>query len=117
MENKVLDISVQKLDKSSIVSIIGSIDAFSADQITDRLNEQMSDGEKQLIIDLSGVDFMSSSGLRVILGALKETRLHGGDLYLAGAQAGVAKVLKISGFTDLLKTFENVDEAVAQFDA
>ncbi len=110
-----MDISIQQSDQMSIVSIAGSIDAFTADQVSSRIDEQISSGEKHLVLDLSKVDFMSSAGLRVILGALKETRRQGGDLYLAGAQGGVARVLKMSGFANILKTYDSVDEAVAQF--
>ncbi len=110
-----MDISVQKSDHISIVSIAGSIDALTADQIADCIDKRISSGEKHLVFDLSGVEFMSSAGLRAILGALKETRQQGGDLYLAGAQGGVARVLKMSGFSKILKAYDSVDNAVAQF--
>jgi anti-sigma B factor antagonist len=110
-----MDISVQQSDQISIVSIAGSIDALTADQVTGCIDERISSGEKYLVLDLSEVEFMSSAGLRVILGAMKETRQQGGDLYLAGAQAGVDRVLKMSGFSKILKTYDSVDEAVAQF--
>ena len=109
-----MDISVQKSDQISIVSITGSIDALTADQITGCVDEQINSGEKYLIIDLSEVEFMSSAGLRVILGALKETRKQSGDLYIAGARAGVERVLKMSGFSKILKIYDNVDNAIAQ---
>lgn len=110
-----MDISVQQSDQMNIVSIAGSIDALTADQVTSRLTELISSVKKHLVLDLSKVEFMSSAGLRAILGALKETRRQGGDLYLAGAQAGVDRVLKMSGFSKILKTYDSVDEAVAQF--
>ena len=110
-----MDISVQQSDQISIVSIAGSIDAVTADQITGCIDERISSGEKHLLLDLSEVEFMSSAGLRVILSALKETRQQGGDLYLAGAQGGVDRVLKMSGFSKILKTYDSVDNAIAQF--
>ena len=109
-----MDISVQKSDQISIVSITGSIDALTADQITGCVDEQINSGEKHLIINLSEVEFMSSAGLRVILGALKETRKQSGNLYIAGARAGVERVLKMSGFSKILKIYDNVDNAIAQ---
>ncbi len=110
-----MDISVQKSDQISIVSIAGSIDALTADQVAGYIDEQISSGEKHLLLDLSEVEFMSSAGLRVILGALKQTRQQGGDLYLAGAQGGVDRVLKMSGFPKILKTYDSVENAIAQF--
>ncbi len=110
-----MDISVQQSDQISIVSIAGSIDALTADQFAGCIDERISSGEKHLLLDLSEVEFMSSAGLRVILSALKETRRQGGDLYLAGAQGGVDRVLKMSGFSKILKTYDSVDNAIAQF--
>lgn len=109
-----MDISVQKSGQISVVSIAGSIDALTADQIIGCVDEQINSGEKYLVLDLSEVQFMSSAGLRVILGALKETRKQGGNLYLAGAQAGVERVLKMSGFSKILKIYDNVDNAITQ---
>ena len=110
-----MDISVQQSDQISIVSIAGSIDALTADQFAGCIDERISSGEKHLVLDLSEVEFMSSAGLRVILGALKETRRAGGDLYLAGAQKGVDGILRLSGFSKILKVYDSVDNAIAQF--
>jgi len=107
-----MDISVRKSDQINIVSIAGSIDALTADQITGCIDERINSGEKHLLLDLSGVEFMSSAGLRVILGALKALRKQGGNLDIAGAQAGVERVLKMSGFSRILKIYDNVDNAI-----
>ncbi len=110
-----MDISVQQLEQISIVSIAGSFDALTVDQVTGCIDERISSGEKHLVLDLSEVEFMSSAGLRAILGALKQTRQQGGDLYLAGAQGGVDRVLKMSGVSKILKAYDSVDNAIAQF--
>lgn len=110
-----MEISVKQSEQMSIVMIEGSIDALTADQITTCLDEQIKNGEKHLVIDLGKVDFMSSVGLRVMLGALKETRKLGGDLCLACAQEGVARVLKMSGFTNLLEIYDDIEKAIAHF--
>jgi anti-anti-sigma factor len=61
------------------------------------------------------VDYTSSAGLRVLLGAIKDTRALGGDIRLAGIQPDVQKVLNLSGFTNILKVFDTLDEATASF--
>ena len=111
-----MDIRENKSGKVNIVSLHGSIDALTAEHITDRLNEVISKGEIHLVLDMSQVDFMSSAGLRSILGALKQTRRKGGDLYIAASPPGVARILKMSGFMTISHTFESVDEAVKGFD-
>lgn len=110
-----MDILLKQFDQTTVVSITGSIDALTAPEVTTFLSKQVADGMHHLVLDLSGVDFMSSAGLRAILTVLKESRQQGGDLRLAAAQPGVAKILKMSGFTTILKDFNSVDEAVTSF--
>ncbi len=110
--------NIQDMQKNgiSVVQLSGSIDALTAPAITEHLGSLISSGQVRLVVDLSGVDFTSSAGLRLLLNAVKDARARGGDLRLAAVQPDVMKVLKISGFTNILKLFENVDEAVASFE-
>ena len=101
--------------QATIVSIEGNIDALTADQVTSFLTKRIEIKVINLVVDLAQVDFMSSAGLRAILTVLKESRKHGGDLRLAAAQPGVGKILKMSGFTNILKTYDIVDDAVNSF--
>lgn len=110
-----MEIKVSKQNGVTVVTVTGSIDALTAAEVTAFLNTQIEQGENQLVLDFSPVDYVSSAGLRVILGALKETRSQGGDLRLAGAQPGVSKLLQMSGFNTILKIYPEVDTAVASF--
>jgi anti-sigma B factor antagonist len=110
-----MNINASHLDPITVIAIAGSVDALTASDVSRFLGDQVGSGHRQLVVDLSQVDFMSSSGLRAILATLKETRQQNGDLRLAGAQTGVEKILKMSGFVNILKTFPTVDEAVASF--
>ena len=110
-----MEINVQQLAQTTVVSVAGSVDALTVDQLTGALTGQIGSGHRQLVIDLSQVDFMSSAGLRAVLAALKESRLHGGDLRLAGARPGVERTLKMSGVMNILKAYPALDEAVASF--
>jgi anti-sigma B factor antagonist len=100
-----MDIQDRQVNDVTILTIRGSIDALTAPQISEHINGLVS----------SGVDYTSSAGLRVLLGAVKETRSKGGDLYLVDIQPDVEKVLKLSGFTSILKIFPDVDSAVNSF--
>jgi len=112
-----VDITAKQIGSTTVVSIVGSVDALTAEQVTRFMNAELGKGNKQIVGDLSQVDFISSAGLRAILVTLKDSRQQGGDLRLAAAQTGVEKVLKMSGFTNILKTYPTVDEAVASFGA
>jgi anti-anti-sigma factor len=112
-----MDLTAQQIDQTTIVSIRGSVDALTADDLTSFLETQLRNNQKQLVIDLSRVDFVSSSGLRSILIVLKQSRQEKGDLRLAAAQPGVENVLEMAGFTRILKTYATVEEAAASFDS
>ena len=68
-----------------------------------------------LVVDLAGLEFMSSAGLRTLLGAVKESRSQGGDLRIVSTNPGIDKVLKMSGFHNIAKVFMSAAEAVASF--
>jgi anti-sigma B factor antagonist len=110
-----MEIQDKQIDDITIISLKGSIDAMTAPQITEFIQGLVSKGNIKLITDFSSVDYTSSAGLRVLLGAIKETRAQGGDLRLAGVQPDVLKVLNLSGFTNILKMFDNADAAVASY--
>jgi anti-anti-sigma factor len=98
-----------------VVTIRGSVDALTAGQVQGYFDDLLEKGERQIILDLSQVDFMSSAGLRVIMTVSKNLRQDGGELRLAAAQPSVEKMLKISGFTTILKSFASLDAALGSF--
>jgi len=110
-----MEILLKNIEQVTVVTPVGSIDALTAEEVTAILAGQTSQGKKNLVLDFSKVEFMSSAGLRAILAALKDCRSMGGDLRIAATQPGVEKVLKLSGFTTILKTYLVVDQAVQSF--
>jgi len=110
-----MEMQDKQVNGVTVLSLTGSIDAMTAPKITEYIHGLVSKGNTTLVADLSGVDYTSSAGLRVLLGAIKETRAQGGDMRLASVQPDVLKVLNLSGFTNMLKLFDNVEAAVTSF--
>ena len=110
-----MEFQEKQIGEVTILALTGSIDALSAPKITEHINGFISDGKIKLVADLKGVNYTSSAGLRVLLGAIKDTRAKGGDMRLSGVQPDVLKVLNLSGFTNILKIFETVDDAVSSY--
>ena len=110
-----MDVAVEHRERVTVVAVTGSIDALTAGALVSALSTQVGEGRTRLVADFTQVDYTSSAGLRAILGALKETRQQGGDFRLAGVQANVRKVLDLSGFTNILKFYPDVDAAVLSF--
>lgn len=110
-----MEIKNKHLKDVTIVSISGSIDALTAPQISEHMTRLVAAGKIKLVADFGCVDYTSSAGLRVLLGALKGTRSKGGDLFLVDVQPDVEKVLKMSGFSSIMKIFSDVETAVSSF--
>jgi anti-sigma B factor antagonist len=110
-----MDIHDRQADDVTVISLKGSIDAMTAPKITEFIQGHVAKGNTKLVADLEGVDYTSSAGLRVLLGAIKDTRAQGGDMRLTGVQPDVLKVLNLSGFTNILKMFDDVDAAIASY--
>jgi anti-sigma B factor antagonist len=101
----------------TVLAIAGSVDSLTADALTTALVQNVGDGRVRLVADFSAVDYTSSAGLRSLLGALKDSRRLGGDLRMAAVQPSVLRVLSLSGFTSIVKVFDDVPAAVASFAA
>jgi anti-sigma B factor antagonist len=98
-----------------IISIVGRVDSLTSDETGKFLEDQIAQGKVRLIVDLSQVDYMSSSGLRVLMNTLKSTRQQKGDLYLAGLQENIRQLLDLAGFTSIFKIYSTLPNATAAF--
>jgi anti-sigma B factor antagonist len=80
--------------------LIGEIDAHTAPGLSAAMTT-LPDG--MVRVDMAGVSFMDSSGLRVLMEAMTRAREHGGDLVIAHPSASVARLIEISGLGEQLR--------------
>ncbi len=106
---------VQHEANGTVVKVTGSVDALTAAELSRVITNEIAEGHINLVVDLVGVEFMSSAGLRTLLGGVKESRSSGGDLRIASSNPGIEKVLKMSGFHNIAKVFPSQAEAVSSF--
>lgn len=99
----------------TVAAIRGSIDSLTAEQLMAAFATTVNAQMPRLVADFRDVVYTSSAGLRALLAALKDARRLGGDFRLAAVQPGVLRVLEMSGFTGILKLYDDVDAAVASF--
>lgn len=99
----------------TVVAVSDSVDALTAAELAGALEKEVAEGNINLVVDLTSLEFMSSAGLRTLLGAVKEARSNGGDLRIVSSNPGIDKVLKMSGFHNIAKVFTTSDDAVASF--
>lgn len=92
-----------------VVRIVGEIDHHSAVEMRTGIDGEIFECRpEKLILDLSGVDFMDSSGLGLILGRFATVQKVGGELVVLNPNEGVMKILKLAGAERIIK-IENVD--------
>ena len=112
-----MEVAFRESGSVTVVAILGSVDGLTAGDLSDAVAGQVKGGRTRLVADFAGVDYISSAGLRALLGALKDARQQGGDFRLAAIRPDVQRVLDLSGFTSILKAFATVDAAVVSFGA
>jgi anti-anti-sigma factor len=105
-------ISSQQRDGFAVVAVSGELDIVTSRGFDECLAEVRRDAD-HVIVDLSGVDFMDTGSLAVIVGHWKQITAAGGTLALAGARYRYTKTLWITGLADRLPLYESVDAAVA----
>lgn len=93
-----------------LVRVVGDLDLESAPVLTANLKAQL--GPRPLVLDLSGVEFMDSSGLGVLVGAHKEAVARGGALVLAAPSPRVHKIFKVTKLHKVFAVHETLDQAV-----
>src|SRR6267378_8498675 len=89
-------------DDEWLVAVDGEIDVASSPQLRQELISLIDRGARSIVLDLHSMSFIDSSGLGVLVGALKRLREHTGDaIVLRGMQDPVRRVFEITGLTEL----------------
>ena len=96
---------------ASIVTVSGRVDSQSAPQLDDALAELAAGGKNKIVLDLKGVDYMSSAGLRAIVKAGQAAQKAGGELRLAAVSDEVEVVLRTVGMLQMFKLYTDSGEA------
>jgi anti-anti-sigma factor len=110
-----VEIKTQEYKRVAVLTVAGRIDSATAGELEATLNSLMERGKKHLILDFANVEFLSSSGLRVMVNALKALRKVSGELVLAQPSDRVHSSLSIAGVDVLFKTFPDREAAIASF--
>jgi anti-anti-sigma factor len=85
-----------------ILSIVGNMDTQHSVQLSDELDKVFSEGSFNIYLDMKGLNYISSSGLRVLLAGQKRASELGTKLVLLGVNESVKEVFTITGFSDIL---------------
>ena len=107
-----MEVLVKKEDKAFIVAVKGKMDATTAPEFEDKMNELIAQGENCFIIDFSDLTYISSAGLRSVLASAKKLKSTKGKLLFASINGSVKNVFNISGFALIFEIYDSVESAL-----
>jgi|SRR5215475_6334675 len=107
-----MEMHEEKKGDVRLLGLSGKLDATSSKAFEERILAVIDAGERQLVVDLSQLDYVSSAGLRVFLLAAKRLQSTHGKLVLCGLQEPVREVFDIAGFLSVFSVYGSYDEVV-----
>jgi len=110
-----MEILEKKIGNVYLISIGGNLDAYSVNDVESKLNSLIDAGQVRLVVSLDKLEYISSSGLRVLLVTLKKVRKQQGDMRLACLKSNIKEVFDISGFTQLFNISDTEETAIDSF--
>ncbi|MGW2822328.1 STAS domain-containing protein [Streptomyces sp. NPDC001443] len=110
-------VEVREEGSSAVVTPVGELDHHTADLLRDPLDDCLSKGFSELVVDCSRLEFCDSTGLNVLLGARLKAEAAGGGVHLAGMLPVVARVFEITGAEAVFTVHDSVDSALADVGA
>lgn len=107
-----ISIAIQAEEEYVKAKISGEIDAYTAPELRETLNPFGDEKGVRLFVDLSGVDYMDSTGLGVFVGLFKNIRANNGELLLSGLTDRLKRLFDITGLTDIMEINTEVEGGV-----
>lgn len=105
-----------KPEDVSTIKVSGYLDTTTARELETALNDLLDKGLYKVVLDLSGVTYISSAGWGIFIGEIKDIRSHGGDLKLAAMVGDVFEVFQLLEFQSILEAYPTIDAARKAFD-
>jgi anti-sigma B factor antagonist len=107
-----MEINTKTEQDVTVVEISGDIDANTAPTVSENVLPLATPGSK-ILMDMTGVPYMSSAGLRALLSLYRQTQAKDGKLVLVGLSEELQDTMSVTGFLDFFTTAENVDAGMA----
>ena len=110
-----MNIETRESQGIQIVAFEGNLDTNTSPEAESKINELIDAGKQKLLVNFEQLNFISSSGLRVLLATVKKLNASGGELRICSLNATVQEVFDISGFITILKVKNTEEEALSSF--
>ena len=112
-----ISISLQEGGNNQIseIRVDGVIDTLTSGELEEVIDTLLKRERYKLVIDLAGVEYISSAGWGIFISHIKEVRDNGGDIKLANMITNVYEIYELLEFDNVIKAYNSVDEARDEF--
>jgi anti-sigma B factor antagonist len=107
-----MEISEQSKDNALVLSLSGRLDTLNYGILEKKLQSLFDENKTRIILNCGDLEYVSSSGLRVLLMYLKKANNVDGKLVLSDLQASIKEIFDISGFTSIFEIYDSEEEAL-----
>ena len=95
-----------------IIELEGEVDVYTAPQLKQQMISLLESGAKELVVDLSKVDYLDSTALGVLIGGLKRMRERDGNMVLVCPSPRIRRVFEITGLDKIFDIFNSPEDAL-----
>jgi anti-sigma B factor antagonist len=111
-----MEITTKKFKHCDMVMVKGRVDSATAPKFSEALEAVTQQGIYKIVLDMSGLEYMSSAGFRALLAVQRDCkRFSRGEVLLASVPQRIHEALDLAGFTELFRSFTDPLEAVGSF--
>lgn len=109
-----MNVTLHTTNNILILTIEGSIDSKTAGDLQNQIMDSVADA-KNIIMNLSAVEFLSSAGLRILLMVYRQLKARNGKIILVGVSEDIRDVMEMTGFINFFEIHQTLEHAYAQF--
>lgn len=106
-------LATRETDGYAVIAATGELDVYTAPLLEEALGSCIDARQYRLVVDLSEVSFLDSTGLGLLIKALKWTREHSGVLRIVVSSERIHKVFRVTGLDTVLQIYPSLDQALA----
>ena len=110
-----MELIEKNTEKCLVIGIKGRLDTINYSILEKRLMELLDQNVTKILVNCSQMDYVSSSGLRILLMALKRITMVKGKFVLCGLQENIREIFEISGFTTIFEIYPSEEDALGVF--
>lgn len=108
-----LSLNVRTVEDRPVLDVVGEVDVYSAPELRERLSELLNASAPSLIVNLTDVTFLDSTGIGTLVAGLNRAVQFGGTLTLVSDHDRILKLFRITGLDSVFSIRSSIDEAIA----